>query len=71
MKDFGAFVGLDQFSDRGKRVEGMIHVSNFGGTRRIEHPDEVVKRGQSVYVKVMSITGTRIALSMKDADQGM
>ena len=51
MKDFGAFVSLDQFSGRGKRVEGMVHVSMLsGGGRRIDHPEDLVKRGQTVFV---------------------
>ncbi|KAL2919200.1 DEAH-box ATP-dependent RNA helicase prp22 [Polyrhizophydium stewartii] len=67
MKDFGAFVTLEGV--RG-RVEGMVHIGSMrpGGVR-VGHPREVVARNQQVYVKVMSVIGNRVSLSMRDADQ--
>ena len=67
MKDFGAFVSLEGI--RG-RAEGMVHVSAMlpGGVR-VGKPSEVVTRGQRVKVKVVSIAGSRIGLSMRDVDQ--
>ncbi|PVU92243.1 hypothetical protein BB559_003777 [Furculomyces boomerangus] len=66
LKDFGAFVNLEGV--RG-RVEGMVHVSAIQAGVRINNPREVVSRGQAVHVKVMSIIGSRLGLSMKDVDQ--
>ncbi|KAL3899525.1 MAG: hypothetical protein SGCHY_001979, partial [Lobulomycetales sp.] len=37
----------------------------------IEHPQDILQRGQSVWVKVVSISGSRIGLSLKDVDQGI
>ncbi|KAK4048083.1 DEAH-box ATP-dependent RNA helicase prp22 [Microbotryomycetes sp. JL201] len=65
MKDFGAFVTLEGVAGR---HEGMVHVSSISGSR-INHPSDLLSRGQPVYVKVMSIAGGRMSLSMKDADQ--
>ncbi|KAI8799552.1 P-loop containing nucleoside triphosphate hydrolase protein [Cladochytrium replicatum] len=68
IRDFGAFVTLHGI--RGKRVEGMVHVSNLrAGGGRINNAGEVVQRRQKVKVKVMSVAGNRIGLSMKDVDQ--
>jgi predicted RNA-binding protein with RPS1 domain len=43
-------------------------VSNITGGR-IQTPSEVVKRNDRVKVKVMSVAGTKVGLSMKDVDQ--
>ncbi|PVV04493.1 hypothetical protein BB560_001013, partial [Smittium megazygosporum] len=51
------------------RVEGMVHVSSIQAGVRINNPREVLSRGQPVIVKVMSIIGSKIGLSMKDVDQ--
>ncbi|KAJ8327909.1 DEAH-box ATP-dependent RNA helicase prp22 [Batrachochytrium dendrobatidis] len=67
MKDFGAFVTLEGV--RG-RAEGMVHIGSLKeGGMRINHPNEVVSRNQNVKVKVMSVLGNRLSLSMKDVDQ--
>ncbi|KAI8607813.1 hypothetical protein BC830DRAFT_71826 [Chytriomyces sp. MP71] len=68
LRDFGAFVQLDGI--RGGRVEGMVHIGSLtAGPARVTHPSDVVQRNQKVFVKVMSIAGNRIGLSMKDVDQ--
>ena len=66
VKDFGAFVNLKGV--RGK-VDGLVHVSAMQEGARVNHPSDLVSRGQSVKVKVMSIQGSRIGLSMKEVDQ--
>ncbi|PON78535.1 putative pre-mRNA-splicing factor ATP-dependent RNA helicase [Parasponia andersonii] len=60
----GFFVQLNDL--RGK--EGLVHVSQIA-TRRIANAKEVVKRDQEVYVKVISISGQKLSLSMRDVDQ--
>ena len=66
VKDFGAFVNLKGV--RGK-VDGLVHVSAMQEGARVNHPSDLVSRGQSVKVKIMSIQGSRIGLSMKEVDQ--
>lgn len=51
------------------RKEGMVHVSMILQNQRVNSPNEVLRRGQNVKVKVMSMAGNRISLSMKDVDQ--
>ncbi|KAK8641652.1 hypothetical protein V6N13_011036 [Hibiscus sabdariffa] len=62
--DSGCFVQLNEF--RGK--EGLVHVSQMA-TRRIANAKDVVKRDQEVYVKVISVSGQKLSLSMRDVDQ--
>ncbi|KAJ5121336.1 uncharacterized protein N7515_009297 [Penicillium bovifimosum] len=66
VKDFGAFVNLQGV--KGK-VDGLVHVSAMQEGARVNHPSDLVSRGQPVKVKVASIQGTRIGLSMKEVDQ--
>ncbi|KAL4877535.1 P-loop containing nucleoside triphosphate hydrolase protein [Aspergillus karnatakaensis] len=66
VKDFGAFVNLPGV--KGK-VDGLVHVSAMQEGARVNHPSDLVSRGQPVKVKVISIQGSRIGLSMKEVDQ--
>ncbi|KAE8695791.1 ATP-dependent RNA helicase DHX8 [Hibiscus syriacus] len=62
--DSGCFVQLNDL--RGK--EGLVHVSQMA-SRRIPNAKDVVKRDQEVFVKVISISGQKLSLSMRDVDQ--
>ena len=66
IKDFGAFVNL-----RGVRgnFDGLVHVSAMQEGARVNHPGDLLSRGQAVKVKVSKIEGNRIGLSMKEVDQ--
>jgi small subunit ribosomal protein S1 len=58
---FGAFVRLEP------GIDGLIHISNLGAGRRINHPKEVVQAGQWVEVYVLSVDqqNRKISLSMQ------
>uniref|UniRef100_A0A7N0U188 RNA helicase n=1 Tax=Kalanchoe fedtschenkoi TaxID=63787 RepID=A0A7N0U188_KALFE len=60
----GCFVQLTDF----KGKEGLVHVSQMA-TRRIGNAKDVVKRDQEVFVKVISMSGQKLSLSMRDVDQ--
>ncbi|KAL1876445.1 DEAH-box ATP-dependent RNA helicase prp22 [Diaporthe australafricana] len=66
IKDFGAFVNIHGI--KGK-ADGLVHVSALVEGQRVNHPSDLVARGQTVKVKVIKIEGNRIGLSMKDVDQ--
>ncbi|KAL9615005.1 MAG: hypothetical protein Q9167_000536 [Letrouitia subvulpina] len=66
IKDFGAFVSLQGV--RGK-VDGLVHISAMQEGARVNHPSDLVSRHQPVKVKVVSIQGSRIGLSLKEVDQ--
>ncbi|KAM6498648.1 P-loop containing nucleoside triphosphate hydrolase protein [Amanita muscaria] len=66
LKDFGAFVQLEGITGR---VEGMVHVSNIQAGARVNSASDLLSRSQPVKVKVVSVAGSRVGLSMKDVDQ--
>jgi len=59
--DYGAFVELEQ------GIDGLIHISDMSWTKRIEHPKEVLKKGQRVEAIVLlaDAKNRRISLSIK------
>lgn len=59
--DYGAFVELDG------NLEGMIHISDMSWTKRVAHPQDVLKKGQKVDVIVLSVDAgnRRISLGLK------
>ena len=61
--DFGAFVNFF-----GKR-DGLVHVSQIA-PRRLNHPSDVLKEGQEVWVKLVGFDDRgKVRLSMKVVDQ--
>ncbi|KAA1467822.1 P-loop containing nucleoside triphosphate hydrolase protein [Dentipellis sp. KUC8613] len=66
LKEFGAFVQLEGVQGR---AEGMVHISNIQVGTRVNSAADLLSRGQAVKVKVMSVAGSRLGLSMKDVDQ--
>jgi small subunit ribosomal protein S1 len=55
---FGAFVTL------GEGVDGLIHISKLGGGRRLSHPREVLKEGQSVEVQIEAVDREKRKISL-------
>ena len=62
--DFGCFVELDNFN----RKEGLVHIAQIQ-QGQVRDAKQVVKRGQKVKVKIISMVGSKMALSMKEVDQ--
>jgi small subunit ribosomal protein S1 len=58
---FGAFVQLSE------GVEGMMHISEMSAEKRINHPQEMLKVGQSVRTQVLAVDTAKrqLRLSMK------
>jgi len=58
---FGAFVEIKE------GVDGLIHVSDMSWTKKIEHPSEIIKKGDKVECVVLAVDSERrrISLSMK------
>jgi ATP-dependent RNA helicase DHX8/PRP22 len=63
--NFGCFVALEGFR---KKVEGLVHISQLKREGRVNNVEEVVSKGDKVFVKVLAV-GVKTSLSMKDVDQ--
>src|SRR5438309_6101714 len=61
LTSYGAFVELED------GLDGMIHVSDISWTSKINHPSEVLKKGDEVEAVVLEIdkTNQRIAVGLK------
>ncbi|MEM6278941.1 MAG: 30S ribosomal protein S1 [Verrucomicrobiota bacterium] len=61
---YGAFVELED------GIDGMIHVSDLSWTRKINHPSEILKKGEEVEACVLEIdkTNQRISLGVKQLE---
>lgn len=59
--DYGAFVELES------GLEGMIHVSDMSWTKKVNHPQDVLKKGQETEVIVLAVDGEsrKITLGLK------
>ena len=61
---YGAFVALEE------GIDGMIHVSDMSWTRKINHPSEVLKKGDVVEARVLNIDkeNQRVSLGIKQLE---
>jgi small subunit ribosomal protein S1 len=61
LTSYGAFIELEE------GLDGMIHVSDISWTRKINHPSEVLKKGDEVEAQVLEIdkANQRIAVGIK------
>jgi small subunit ribosomal protein S1 len=60
---FGAFVELEP------GLEGMVHISELGAGRRINHPDEVLSAGQRVTATVINVEPERRRISLSLSEE--
>ncbi|KAJ9604356.1 DEAH-box ATP-dependent RNA helicase prp22 [Cladophialophora chaetospira] len=66
IKDFGAFANLQGVKST---PSGLIHVSAIQEGARVNHPSDLLSRGQPIKVKVVKMENNKISLSMKEVDQ--
>ncbi|MBN4076266.1 30S ribosomal protein S1 [Gemmatimonas aurantiaca] len=62
---FGAFVELEE------GIDGLVHISDMSWTRRIQHPSEVMKKGDDISVKILKVDhdNRRISLGFKQLSE--
>jgi small subunit ribosomal protein S1 len=61
LTSYGAFVELEE------GIDGMVHVSDMSWTRKVNHPSEMVKKGDQIEAIVLDVDSNnqRISLGMK------
>ena len=59
--DFGIFIGIDE------GIDGLVHISDISWTKRIKHPSELYKKGDTVQAIVLDIEkeNERFSLGIK------
>src|SRR6266480_6405517 len=52
-------------------IDGLIHISDMSWTKRVQHPSEVVKKGDEVDVLILNVDAEnkRISLGLKQAQE--
>jgi small subunit ribosomal protein S1 len=62
LTEFGAFVEITE------EIDGLVHVSDMSWTKRIKHPSEVLKKGDTVRARIthIDVENQRVSLSIKE-----
>ncbi|MEK6773891.1 MAG: 30S ribosomal protein S1 [Bdellovibrionota bacterium] len=62
--DFGIFVGIEE------GIDGLVHISDFSWTKRVNHPSEMYTKGVKVRVVVLGvdIENERFSLGIKQLE---
>ncbi len=58
LTDFGAFVEVEE------GIDGLVHISDLTWSKRIKHPSEVLKKGDTVEAVVLNIDADNQRLSL-------
>ncbi len=61
LTDFGVFVGIEE------GIDGLVHISDMHWTKKVKHPSEIYKKGDTLEAVVLSIDveNERVALGVK------
>ena len=64
LTSYGAFVEVEE------GVDGLVHLSDLSGTKRVHHPREVLKKGERIRAVVLQVDSSkhRIALGLKQLE---
>jgi small subunit ribosomal protein S1 len=62
--DFGVFIGIED------GIDGLVHISDFSWTKRVNHPSEMFTKGQKVRAVVLGvdIENERFSLGIKQLE---
>lgn len=58
LTDFGAFIEIEE------GIDGLVHISDLSWTKRIKHPSELLKKGQTVQAAILNIDAHNRRLSL-------
>ncbi len=58
LTEFGAFVELEE------GIDGLVHVSDMSWTRKVNHPKDILKKGQELDAVVLMVDQTNRKLSL-------
>lgn len=58
LTEFGAFIEIEE------GIDGLVHISDLSWTKRIQHPSEMLKKGQIVQAVILNIDSGNRRLSL-------
>jgi small subunit ribosomal protein S1 len=58
LTEFGAFIEIEE------GIDGLVHISDLSWTKRVQHPSEVLKKGQVVQAVILNIDADNRRLSL-------
>ena len=63
--DYGAFVQIEE------GIDGLLHVSDLSWTQKVNHPSEILEKGQEIDVKILNIDPAheKIGVGLKQLDE--
>ncbi|MBI4358177.1 MAG: 30S ribosomal protein S1 [Candidatus Omnitrophica bacterium] len=63
--DYGIFVELEP------GIDGLIHISDMSWLKKVGHPSELVKKGETIRAKVLSLDplGRKVSLGLKQLNE--
>ena len=64
LTDFGAFIEVEE------GIEGLVHISDLSWTQKVQHPSEVLQKGDKVSAAVLNVDGNsqRLSLGIKQLE---
>jgi small subunit ribosomal protein S1 len=58
LSEFGAFIEIEE------GIDGLVHISDLSWTKRVQHPSELLKKGQVVQAVILNIDSGNRRLSL-------
>ncbi|MBI4832773.1 MAG: S1 RNA-binding domain-containing protein [Candidatus Lindowbacteria bacterium] len=64
LTDYGAFIQIEE------GIDGLLHISDMSWTKKVNHPSELLKKGDEVEVQILSIDSEheKISLGLKQLE---
>jgi len=64
LTDYGAFIQIEE------GIDGLLHISDMSWTKKVNHPSEMLKKGDEVEVQILSIDPDheKISLGLKQLE---
>lgn len=61
LTNYGAFIEIDE------GIDGLLHISDMSWSKKVTHPSEIIKKGDKIEVKILSVDKDkkRVSLGIK------
>jgi small subunit ribosomal protein S1 len=61
LTNYGAFIEIDE------GIDGLLHISDMSWSKKVAHPSEIIKKGDKIEVKILSVDKDkkRVSLGIK------